>query len=131
MATVKPTLADRMRSLKRKCVILQLVLRHERTPWHAKICGILTLAYALSPIDLVPDFIPVFGYLDDLLIVPIGIWLTLRFVPNDVWCECEAEALRRELQKGPKNWRGAILVVFIWLLLLVAGLLAARHFSRN
>ena len=69
MDTVKPTLADRMRSLKRKCVILQLVLRHERTPWHAKICGILTLTYALSPIDLVPDFIPVLGFLDDLSLI--------------------------------------------------------------
>jgi len=127
METTGPTFADRMRSLKRKCVVLQLAIVHPRTPWYARTCGALTLTYALSPIDLVPDFVPVLGHLDDLLIVPLGIWMTLKLIPADVWDECEAEAIRRELQKGPKNWRGAVLVVALWLVLLVIGFLALRQ----
>jgi uncharacterized membrane protein YkvA (DUF1232 family) len=124
METVSPTFAGRMRALKRKCVVLQLAMRHERTPWYARACGVLTLLYALSPIDLIPDFIPVLGHLDDLLIVPLGIWLTLKLIPADVWNECEAEAKRRELGKPAKDWRGIVLIVF--LVLLFIGLLLVR-----
>ena len=116
-----------MLRLKRKCVALQLAIRHAKTPWYAKVIGILTLLYALSPIDLIPDFIPVLGYLDDLLIVPLGVWLTLKFIPADVWIECEAEAARLELSKPPKDWRGVILIVFIWLCLLGAGLFITKN----
>ena len=125
-ARMKLTFTDRMRALKRKCVVLQLALRHKRTPWYAKTCGILTLLYAFSPIDLIPDFIPVLGYLDDLLIVPFGIWMTLKLMPADVWNECEAEAARLALGKATKDWRGVFLIVFIWLVLLAVGLLVIR-----
>ena len=125
-ARIKPTFADRLRAMKRKCVVLQLAMRHERTPWYAKTLGVLTLLYALSPIDLIPDFIPVLGYLDDLLIVPFGIWMTVKMIPTDVWSECEAEVVQRELGKPAKNWRGAVLVAFLWLLLLVVGLWALQ-----
>jgi uncharacterized membrane protein YkvA (DUF1232 family) len=127
MENVRPTFSARMRALKRKCVVLQLAMGHGCTPWYAKACGALTLLYALSPIDLIPDFIPVLGQLDDLLIVPIGIWLTLNLIPADVWRECEVEAARRELGKPEKDWRGIILIVFIWLVLLGIGLLVVRN----
>ena len=111
--------------LKRSCAVLQLALRHPRTPWYAKACGAVTLLYALSPVDLIPDFIPVLGYLDDLVVVPLGIWLTVRLIPRDIWEECQAEAARRELAPPAKDWRGAVLIVALWLLLLALGLCSA------
>lgn len=104
------------KALKKQCVVLVLVMKHKDTPWYAKLLGGLTLLYALSPIDLIPDFIPVLGYLDDLLIVPIGIWLTTKLVPDHVWVECELEAQNHS--KPAKDWRGVILVAFMWLLIL-------------
>ena len=70
-----------MRALKLRCAALQLALRGKRTPWYAKVVGMMTFLYALSPIDPISDFIPVLGYLDDLLIVPFGIWVRLKLVP--------------------------------------------------
>jgi uncharacterized membrane protein YkvA (DUF1232 family) len=120
-------LRDWARQIKECCTVLHLALRHPKTPWYAKACGAVTLLYALSPIDLIPDFIPVLGYLDDLILVPAGLWLTIRLIPPDVWAECQEEARRRALEKPPKDWRGALLIVFLWLLLLVAGVVIARR----
>jgi uncharacterized membrane protein YkvA (DUF1232 family) len=94
---------------------------HPRTPWYAKACGLVTLLYLLAPIDLIPDFIPVLGQLDDLVLVPLGLWLTIRLIPRDVWQECEAEAARRE-QQPMQDRRGIVLVVGTWILLALAGL---------
>ena len=116
-----PTLKERAQALKRQCVVLMLAMKHPGTPWYARMCGAVTLLYALSPIDLIPDFIPVFGLLDDLILVPIGIWFTIRLVPAPVWEECAAEAQRRELGKPAKDWRGAILIGLIWIALGVLG----------
>lgn len=98
-----------------------LAMKHPRTPWYAKATGALTLLYALSPIDLIPDFIPVIGYLDDFVLVPAGLWLTIKLVPKEVWAECEAEAARQALEKPPKDWRGAVLIVCLWMLLAALG----------
>jgi len=124
------SLRDWALSLKRSCAVLQLALRHPKTPWYAKACGALTLLYAFSPIDLIPDFIPVLGYLDDVLLVPLGLWLTIRLVPKDVWQECEAEAARRELSPPPKDWRGVVLIVVLWLVLLALGVWLAVALFR-
>jgi uncharacterized membrane protein YkvA (DUF1232 family) len=109
------SLRDWTLKLKRACAVLQLALRHPRTPWYAKACGALTLLYALSPLDLIPDFIPVLGYLDDLVLVPLGLWLTIRLIPKPVWQECEAEAARRELAPPPHDRRGIVLIVLLCL----------------
>jgi len=117
-----PSFTERLKiwakSLKRQCVVLMFVMKHPQTPWLAKLIGGLTLLYALSPIDLIPDFIPVLGYLDDLLLVPIGIWLTVKLVPDSIWKECENQALEYE-GKPAKDWRGVILVVIIWAAILI------------
>ncbi len=78
--------------LKAELYVLYLAAQHPRTPWYTKILALLTIAYALSPVDLIPDFIPVLGYLDDLIIVPLGIRLCLRSLPVDVMAECRAKA---------------------------------------
>jgi uncharacterized membrane protein YkvA (DUF1232 family) len=100
------------RNLKRDVVALWLAARDARTPLAAKVVAGLVAAYALSPIDLIPDFIPVIGYLDDLLIVPAGIWLALRLIPPDLMAELRAAAEARE---RPRSLAGAAFVVVLWL----------------
>ena len=84
-----------------------------RTPWPAKLLAALVVAYALSPIDLIPDFIPVLGYLDDLILVPLGIWLVLRLIPDAVMAEARRKAAGMD-QPGKSLW-GLALVVTLWL----------------
>ena len=84
-------------------------------PWYAKVFGALVVAYALSPVDLIPDFIPVLGYLDDLILLPIGIALTVRMIPKDIMQESllKAETILRN--KKSKNWVTGIVVILIWI----------------
>ena len=91
--------------------------RHPETPRAAKLLALLVVAYALSPIDLIPDFIPVIGQLDDLVLVPLGIALVVKMVPEPLWKArlAEAEASREKL---PRLWWGAALVLLVWALLL-------------
>jgi uncharacterized membrane protein YkvA (DUF1232 family) len=102
--------------LKNEIYALYLTYQHPRTPWYAKVLAALILGYALSPIDLIPDFIPVIGYLDDLIIVPAGIALLIRIIPRDILDECRAKARSDLLDRKPKNWIAAIIIVSIWLL---------------
>ena len=85
----------RVSEWKRETIVLYHACRDPRTPWYAKALGVAVIAYALSPIDLIPDFIPVLGYLDDLILVPIGIWLVLRLIPREVWRDAQARAERQ------------------------------------
>lgn len=80
---------------------------------------ILVVAYALSPIDLIPDFIPVLGYVDDLILLPIGIALAVKLIPTDVLNECRKEAIDVSLKEKPKNWIVGAIIVFIWLIVLL------------
>lgn len=80
------------RRIKRDGLTLWFAGKHPRTPWHAKALGMFVVAYALSPIDLIPDFIPVLGYLDDVLLLPGLIWLTIKLLPPDVLQECRSQA---------------------------------------
>jgi uncharacterized membrane protein YkvA (DUF1232 family) len=101
------------KDLKRDAIALFLAARDPRTPWHAKVLAGLVAAYALSPIDLIPDFIPVVGYLDDLILVPAGIWAVVRLIPVDLMREFRAEAAR--LEARPKSRAGAAFVIAAWL----------------
>ena len=112
------------RSLKKNTYALYLVSRDPRVPWFAKVIIALVVAYALSPIDLIPDFIPVIGYLDDLLLLPIGIWLAIRMIPEAVWEECQLSAQQAVIEP-PKNWRAGAVIIFIWVLLIGAFLFLA------
>jgi uncharacterized membrane protein YkvA (DUF1232 family) len=103
------------KQLKSEIYALYLAYRHPRTPWYAKVLAALILGYALSPIDLIPDFIPVIGYLDDLIIVPVGITLLIKIIPRDILEECRAKAQSDLSNRKPKNWVAAIIIVLIWL----------------
>ena len=82
----------RVRALKKETVTLYLACRHPAVPWYAKALALLVAGYALSPIDLIPDFVPVLGYLDDLVIVPLGIMLVMRMIPAEVLVECRQKS---------------------------------------
>lgn len=109
-------LKQKAQELKAEVYTLYLACRDPRTPWYAKGFAALVVAYALSPIDLIPDFIPVLGYLDDLILVPAGIWLAIRMVPAEVIQESRVKA--RSLIDRPRSRAGVVLVVLIWLLLI-------------
>ena len=100
------------KDLKRDAIALFLAARDPRTPWYAKALAGLVAAYALSPIDLIPDFIPIIGYLDDLILVPLGIWGVVRLIPDDLMSEFRAEAAR--INTRPRSRAGAVVVVTAW-----------------
>src|SRR5262249_48575267 len=92
-----------------------------RVPWYAKAVAACVATYALSPIDLIPDFIPVVGYIDDLILVPIGILLAVKLVPKDVMVELRAKAEGRP-DGRPVSWAGAVMIVGIWIVAVLAAL---------
>lgn len=110
---------DWARAIKRDVHALYLAARDPRTPWYAKACALGIAAYALSPIDLIPDFIPILGYLDEAILLPLAVMLAVRLVPPDVMAEHRASALRAEGR--PVSRAGAAVVVALWVL--SAGLL--------
>ncbi len=105
-----------VRGLKVETYVLYLAYRDPRVPWYARLLAVLVVGYAFSPIDLIPDPIPVIGYLDDLVLVPLGILLTLRLIPPDVRAECRAKAEALMQEGKPVNRVAAAVIVAIWLL---------------
>lgn len=114
------------RTLKRDVIALWLAARDRRTPWYAKMVAGAVAAYALSPIDLIPDFIPILGYLDDLILVPLGIALAVRLIPPTLLEECRAAATLRS--ERPASKRAVIAIVAVWIAALAASAWWARPF---
>ncbi len=107
------TLRDWARALKRQTLTLYYATRDSRTPWYAKAVAGLIVAYAISPIDLIPDFIPVLGYLDEVILLPLAIAFALRLIPESVLAEARARA---ELSaERPKSRTAAVIIVLLWL----------------
>jgi uncharacterized membrane protein YkvA (DUF1232 family) len=113
-------LRQRARALKRETYALYLAYRDPRTPWFARVVAACVVAYAFSPIDLIPDFVPLLGYLDDLILVPLGIALALRLIPAEVMAESRARAT--EAAERPTSWGAAIIIVTLWVGLAGLGL---------
>lgn len=111
----------RARALKTEVHALLISARDPRTPWTAKALALLVVAYAASPIDLIPDFIPLLGYLDDLVLLPLGIIITIKLIPPEVLDEARRAA--QDAQGHPPGWVGIALIVLAWVIGL--GLLAA------
>ena len=110
-------LKRRARHLKTETLALYLAARDPRTPWHAKLLVGGIVAYAFSPIDLIPDFVPVLGYLDDLVLIPIGIALAIKLIPPQVLVECRARAQHTVGSGRPVSRVAAAVIVAIWLVL--------------
>lgn len=108
---------ERAERLKREIPAVLLALKHPDTPLPAKLLACITVCYALSPVDLIPDFIPVLGYLDDLLLLPALAALTVRQIPESVMQDCRARAAGMWSGGKPKKWYYAIPIVLLWLAL--------------
>lgn len=115
------SIADRLRGwakrIKRDGVTLWFAAQHPDVPWYAKALGVFVVTYALSPIDLIPDFIPVLGYVDDVILLPCLIWLAIRMIPSPVLAECRDRADQWMKTEGvkPTSRAGAVLIVAAWL----------------
>ncbi len=114
----RKTFKERMKEITQKTAQLYIALKSSKTPWYAKTLGFLTIGYAMSPLDLIPDFIPVLGYLDDLIILPLLISLCIKLIPKEVWLSSEEEAKKIWSNGEPKRWYYAIPIVLIWIGLL-------------
>jgi len=122
---------ERVRVLKQETFTLVVACRHPRVPWYAKALALLVVGYALSPIDLIPDFIPVLGYLDDLVLIPLGFLLVIRLIPAEVLAECRRQAAEIVGRATRAGKIAAVVIVGIWILL--AGLILwwiARALNR-
>jgi len=112
-------------TLKREVMALWFACRDPRTPCYARVLAMLIVAYALSPIDLIPDFIPVLGYLDELILLPVGIYLVLKLVPAEALADARARAQAWVDSRKPKprNWIAAAVIVLVWVAVLWAAFL--------
>ena len=111
----------RARALKADTYAVYLACRDPRVPWYARLLAACIVAYAFSPIDLIPDFVPVLGYLDDLILIPLGIALLLCMIPAPVMAECRQQARAAMAEGKPPNWVAASTIVANWLLLAALG----------
>jgi len=125
-------LKARAGELKREVFALYLAARHPRTPWYAKLFLAAIVAYALSPIDLIPDFIPVLGFVDEIVLLPLALALAVKMVPGSVMSECRARAMERHPDGSGMGRMGAVLVVLVWLgLIVLAALWAHNSFAHS
>jgi uncharacterized membrane protein YkvA (DUF1232 family) len=118
---------QRARQLKIEVYAIWLAYRDPRVPWYARLFAACVVGYAFSPIDLIPDFIPVLGYLDDLILIPLGVTLALKMIPPSVLAECRAQARQEMSHDKPVNRIAAALIVVVWLLLAAGAVLLALH----
>lgn len=122
MANVVESWKQRAQQFKAETYALYLAYRDPRTPWYARIIAAIVVGYAFSPIDLIPDFIPVLGYLDDLVLVPLGIWFALKLIPPAVMAESRAKSQEIMASGKPVNRTAAVIIVTIWLSLAALGI---------
>ena len=104
----------RARKLKQEVYALYLVSKDQRVPWYARVVAVAVVAYAFSPIDLIPDPIPVLGYLDDLILIPLGIALVIKLIPAEVMQDCRENAESTMKAGKPKNWVAGGIIILIW-----------------
>jgi uncharacterized membrane protein YkvA (DUF1232 family) len=123
-------LKARAGKLKREILALYLAARDPRTPWYAKAFVACVVAYALSPIDLIPDPIPILGYVDDLVLLPLGIYLALQMIPPPVMVECREKASIAQ-QRLPHNWIAAAIIVAVWVaVFILVSMFVVRFLTR-
>ena len=124
------SLRTRARELKSEITALYLAARDPRTPWYAKALIVAIVAYALSPIDLIPDFIPVLGFVDDVLLLPLGIVLAVKLIPKDVLAECRVRAKAVGRVESNAGRVGAVLIALLWVVAIaLTGLWAYRAYG--
>lgn len=123
-------LKSRARALKNEVFAVYLAAKDPRTPWYAKALVFFVVAHTFSPIDLIPDFIPVLGYLDDLIITPGGLWLAVRMIPPEVLADARKMAATQSVEKSV-GYVGAVVIVCIWVVLLAAVITLIKILSKR
>lgn len=113
-----------MKRYKVNICALYLACKDSRTPWYAKAFAAGVVGYALSPIDIIPDFIPVLGLLDDIVLIPFGIVLAIKMIPSQIWKDSKAKAEAVLNQNRPKNWMAGGIIIGIWLVLIALTVIA-------
>ena len=121
---MKQSLKQKAEKILRDISALLIAMKKKQTPWYAKAVAGVTVAYALSPIDLIPDFIPVLGYLDDIIILPLLVLLTVKLIPKDVMEQCREQAQGMWKDGKPKKWYYAVPVIIVWCAIITAILLS-------
>ncbi len=119
MSKLIDNLKQKARELKKDVMALYLAYRRSDVPWYAKLFAAVVVGYALSPIDLVPDFIPVLGYLDDLLLIPLGISLAVRMIPKTVMEECRKKAEETFREGKPTSKIAGVVIALLWIFILI------------
>jgi len=107
-----------------------IAARDPRTPWHVKALIFFVVAHTFSPIDLIPDFIPILGYLDDLILTPGGLWLAVRLIPPEVMTEARAAAAAQSVE-GNVGWVGALLIVLLWIVSIAGLIYLVLRFTKR
>ena len=110
-------LKTKAKEIKRELTALYLAYRHPEVPWYAKLFAAIVIGYALSPIDLIPDFIPILGYIDDLILIPIGIKIAVKMIPNHIMIECREQTGELEKKSLGSNWIAMFIILAIWILI--------------
>lgn len=105
------------KKLKLQTYTLYYAYKDPMTPWCAKVWGAVVVAYAFSPIDLIPDFVPIVGYLDDLILIPLGIALAVKLIPKEILIKCRQQAQERIDSKRPVNWIAGGIIIAIWIMM--------------
>jgi uncharacterized membrane protein YkvA (DUF1232 family) len=116
------------KNLKKQVFILYFAYKDDRVPLYAKLFAICVVAYAFSPIDLIPDFIPILGFIDDLIIVPLGVMLALKMIPELAIKDCEEKANELMKKGKPKNWIVGSFIILFWILILIWIIYSTYHF---
>jgi len=129
--TVLERWKEKARALKQEIHAIYLCCKDPRTPWYAKTLAGCIVAYALSPIDLIPDFIPVLGYADELILLPMGIAAVRKMIPSVVLDECRLKAKEDSIQRRRKNWTVAGVIIAIWIILAVGVAIWVKGYFRG
>lgn len=122
---------QRAKQLKIEIYAIYLAYRDPRVPWYARIFAAIIVGYAFSPIDLIPDPIPILGYLDDLILIPVGVLLALKMIPKEVMAECRERSQEIMRQKKPVNRIAAIVIIAIWIIFAALAIALMLNFFKN
>lgn len=122
---------QRVNQLKMDTYAIYLAYKDPRVPWYAKLFIACVAGYAFSPVDLIPDFIPVIGYLDDLVLIPLGIAMAIKMIPPTVLTECREKAQSAMSQGRPTNWVAATVIIVIWVLFALLAILLITNYIKK
>jgi len=117
--------------LKRETHAIYLAYKDPRTPWYARIFAACVIGYAFSPIDLIPDPIPILGYLDDLILIPLGLAIVIKMIPPKVLQECREKAQMAQREGKQKNWIAGSIIIAIWIIAFLITIIFIRRYFQN